>query len=289
MPPRPPLTALIAARGGLSEAEDVLDELLPQLHATGSEAVVAGPVGGASPDPRVRLVHVDDQDLFRLRLAGVEAARGEVVAIGEDHAMPRPGWCEAVIRAHAEQPDAPAVAGCLANATAATLGGRANFLAFAAPYEPPMPALPHRRPPPLSALSFKRSALEEVHGDLGRLETVLVPRLFGEGRIAADDRIVVDHHQDFGILRASANSFDAARSAYGYVRRRLTREERVRQARWALANAPRRTLGEAREAARLGRGGRPELAVVAMVAGANATGAALGSLFGPGRSPDRVA
>src|SRR5262249_45304077 len=146
-------------------------------------------------------------------------ARGAIVAIGEDHAVPRPGWCEAVIRAHAERPEAPAIVGCLVNATDATVAGHANFLAFAAPWQPPMPTLPPKRPPPSSTLSLKRSALEGIEDEApGWFEAGLLPALFEEGRLVADDRIVVDHHQDHGGLWSVVNAFHSARSSYGFER-----------------------------------------------------------------------
>jgi hypothetical protein len=194
-----------------------------------------------------------------------------------------------VIRAHAEHPDAPAIAGCLANATDRTLSGRANFLAVAAPYAPPMPVLPALRPPPASTLSLKREALREVGQVAGRFETVLLPRLFAEGRIVADDRIVVDHHQDVGILGSAAIGFHAARASYGYQRVELRPAERLRQARWSIVNWPRRIFGEALRANGDRRGSRAELAVVALLAIAHGVGAAMGSLAGPGRSPARMA
>jgi hypothetical protein len=281
---RPPLSAIIAIRGGLAEIEPVLAALLPQARATGAEVVVVGRAEDAAR-AGVRLVRVDDDNIFRLRLTGIKAARGEVVAIGEDHAVPRPDWCEAVIRAHGERPEIPAVAGCLVNATTETVGGRGNFLAFAAPYQPPMPELPGERPPPLSALSFKREALDELDGTLGRFEAVLVPRLFAEGRMAADDRIVVDHHQDHGVLWAVVNGFHGARAAYGYLRAEQGAGDRLRQARWSLANWPRRLLAEARSEC----GSRAELMLVGLVGAGVGLGGAVGSLAGPGRSPERVA
>jgi hypothetical protein len=284
----PSLSAIVPIREGLQEIESVLESLLPQARATGAEVVVVGRAGGVAPDG-VRVVHVDDDNIFRLRLAGIRAARGEVVAIGEDHAIPRPDWCEAVIRAHAEQPGAPAIAGCLVNATVRTVAARGNFLAFAAPYQPPMPALPARRPPPLSALSFKRAALSDVGDALGSFEAVLVPRLFAEGAMGADDRIVVDHYQDHGVVWAVLNGFHGARAAYGYLRAEQGAAERLRQARWSLANWPLRLLAEARLATRGVSGRRRELALVALVGTAVGVGGAVGSLAGPGRSPDRVA
>jgi hypothetical protein len=274
----------VAIREGLAEIEPVLAALVPQARAVGAEVIVVGRADDAAP-AGVRLVRVDDDNIFRLRLTGIKAARGEVVAIGEDHAVPRPDWCEAVIRAHAERPEVPAVAGCLVNATTRTLGARGNFLAFAAPYQPPMPDLPGKRPPPLSALSFKRQALDELDGTLGRFEAVLVPRLFAEGRMVADDRIVVDHYQAHSALWAIVNGFHGARSAYGYLRAEQSRGDRLRQARWSLTNWPRRLLGEARNEG----GSRAELALVGLVGAGVGLGGAVGALAGPGRSPDRVA
>jgi hypothetical protein len=281
---RPPLSAIVTIREDLGEIEPVLAALLPQARATGSEVLVVGRAEGRPP-AGVRLVHVDDDNIFRLRIAGIQAAQGDVVAIGEDHAVPRPDWCEAVIRAHAERPGVPAVAGCLVNATARTVAGRGNFLAFAAPYQPPMPELPGQRPPPLSALSFKRDALAELDDALGRFEAVLVPRLFAERRMAADDRIVVDHYQDHGAIWSIVNGFHGARSAYGYLQANQGAADRLRQASWSLTNWPRRLFGEACGHTR----SRAELALVALVGVGVGVGGAVGSLAGPGRSPDRVA
>jgi hypothetical protein len=281
----PPLTVIVAVREGLDEVEPVLAGLLPQASAVGAEVLVVGSVDAEAPDG-VRVVPVPSENIFRMRMVGIHEAHGDVVAIGEDHAIPRPDWCDAVIRAHAEQPHAPAIAGCLVNATDDTLSGRGNFLGFAAPYQPPMPTLPPLRPPPLSALSFKRAALAEVDELLGRFETMLVPRLFAEGRIAVDDRIIVDHYQDHGALWAIANGFHGARSAYGYLRVQHQGAERLRQARWGIVNWPKRIFREARA---VSRGDTPALALATLIGTAVGVGAAVGSVAGPGKAPDRVA
>jgi hypothetical protein len=288
MADRPPLSAVIAVRDGIDEIAPVLAALLPQARRTGTEVLVVGQVDGAAPEG-VRLVRVDDDDIYRLRLAGVRAARGEVVAIGEDHAVPPPDWCEAVVRAHAAQPEAPAVVGCLRNATDGTLSGRVNFLAFAAPFQVPMPALPvTRRPPPVSCLSLKRDALAHLDGRVGELEAELVPRLAAEGRLAVDDRVVMDHYQDHGLVWALTNGFHSARASYGLARGPVW-SGRLREARWALANWPVRIYADAREATRRQHGQRIELALIAVLGVGAGVGAAVGALVGPGRSPDRVA
>jgi hypothetical protein len=289
---RPPLSVVIPTRGGLEEVVAPLEALLPAARATGTEVVVVGNVGGQSPPPGapVRLVSLEAPEMLALHRRGIEAAGGEVIAIGEDHAVPREDWCEAVIRAHAERPEAAAVAGCLVNATDATISGRANFLSFAASWQPPMPTLPDGRPPPASALSFKRDALEGIGAhEAGWLEGELIPSLFERGLMVADERIVVDHHQDHGSVWAIRNAFHSARSSYGSHRRGLTPEERRRLARWAIWNIPRRLRSEARAATAGTRIGFAESALVALIAAGHGLGGATGILFGPGRSGERLA
>jgi hypothetical protein len=213
-----------------------------------------------------------------------------VIAIGEDHAVPRPDWCEAVIRAHAEHPEAQAIVGCLVNATDATVAGRANFLAFASAWQPPMPTLPGERPPPASALTFKRSALEGIGSEApGWLEAELIPSLFEGGLMVADDRIVVDHHQDHGSLWSIRNAFHSARASYGSQSRGLTPKARRNLARWTILGIPRRLRAEVREATRGTRVGRLEWALISLIAAGHGVGGTVGTLFGPGRSGDRLA
>jgi hypothetical protein len=287
-----PLSVVVPVREGLAEVADLLETMLPGAGAVGAEVVVVGDLGPdeRAPDERVLLVRVRSRDILELHRRGVEAARGEVVAMGEDHAVPRPDWWQGVIRAHAENPQVPAIAGCLVNATDATVSGRANFLAFAAPWQPPMPTLPLRRPPPCSALSFKRWALEPAtEKPAGWLEAELIPAAFGAGEMLADERIVVDHHQDHGLLWAIRNAFHSARSSYGYERERLPPRQRWRVARWALANVPPRQREEAREGA-FGRA-LPwgERSLIAVLGYAHMVGAVVGVLVGKGSSPDRLA
>lgn len=270
----------------------MLQALLPEAEACGAEIVV---VGGVGPDERapsdcVRLTAVPSADMCDLHKRGIEEARGEVVAIGEDHAVPRAGWCEDVLRAHAENGEAAAVVGCLVNATDATVAGRANFLAFAAAWQPPMAELPAHRPPPASTLSFKREALEGVASHpSGWFEAELIPGLFADGSMVADERIVVDHHQDHGSLWSIRNAFHSARSSYGFRRGQLVPARRRELARWTIANVPRRLRAEARDGIGAMRAGRLEWALIWLIAAAAGLGAATGALAGPGRSSELVA
>ena len=290
--PRPPLSIVVPARGGLAEAGPVLEALVPAADAIGAEVVIVGHAGATEPpvSDSVRLISMPVEDMLALRQRGMREARGDVVAVGEDHAVPRADWCEAVIRAHEEHPEAAAVVGCLVNATDATVPGRANFLAFAAAWQPPMPALPIGRPPPASSLSFKRDALEGIGSAApGWLEAELIPSLFARGLMVADERVVIKHFQDHGIFWSIRNAFDSARSSYGYMRRRLNPASRRRLARWAIRGIPRQLRQEARDASRGAHIGVAESALIALIAIAAGLGGAAGTLLGPGRSQDRVA
>ena len=284
---RPPLSVVVPAREGLEEVEPVLRALLPQAREAGAEVIVIGGPPAVAPDD-VRLLPDADADMYELRRRGIEAARGEVIAIGEDHAIPEPGWCAAVIRAHAERPEAAAIAGCLINATDATIAGRANFCAFASPWQPPMPELPGHRPPPSSTLSFKRSALPPGT-PIGALETELMVRWWGSGAMVADDRVRVRHYQDHGALWSIANGFRSTRSSYGYARDGLSRRERRARARMLLPWTARQLWREARASRTVHPGPRRDLPLIAAIAAAHGAGAAWGLLAGPGRAPQRVA
>jgi len=285
-----PLSVVIPAREGIVEIAPVLAGLEEEAREAGVEVIVVGPASGGAAPEWVRLIEMDDPSMLALRRRAVLAARGEIVAIGEDHAVPRPGWCRDVIRAHAEHPEAAVVIGCLVNATDDTVAGRANFLAFAAAWQPPMPELPSRRPGPSSTMTFKRSAYEGLEEQpVGWFEATLIPTLFLAGRMVADDRIVVDHYQDHGAVWSVINAYDSARSSYGSDRPRLSPAERRRVARWAAAEIPKGLWREARAGAGTKGMSAPVAALVATIVSAAGLGAVLGCLVGPGRSAERVA
>ena len=109
-------------------------------------------------------------------------ARGEVVAFTEDHCEPAPDWCERIIAAHAEHPDADAVGGAMAQrhrrrscSTARTSSSRS---ASSSPRcaRTSSRAARRRRTSPSSAGCSTRATGEE-----GWLEFVAVPTAFRDG------------------------------------------------------------------------------------------------------------
>lgn len=90
---------------------------------------------------------------------------------------------------------------------------------------------PARRPPPCSTLSFKREVLAGVEDRPGIFEAELIPELFTRGTIVRDKRVVVDHHQDHGIVWSIRNAGWSGRAPFGYLSRQQTPQQRRRAAR----------------------------------------------------------
>jgi hypothetical protein len=285
-----PLTVIVATREGAGKLEPVLSALTPQLRASGADAVVVCGSGEAAPtglDTSVTWIATEGRNLLALRQIAVEHARGEVLAFGEDHTVPGPGWVDAILRAHRQHPYAAIVVGCLVNATDATVAGRANFLAFAAPFAPPMKSLPGR-PPPYSAVSIKQRELEFPFVTPGDIESKLVPKLVEEGAAVCDDRIVAHHWQDHGVWWSLVNAFVNARANYGYAHEGVGRARRNEALRWICSTLLTRQISEV-------WAGRPmmrsplDFALGVVLSAATTLGAFVGTVTGAGRAAERVA
>jgi hypothetical protein len=285
-----PLTVVIATRERAAALESVLAALTPQLRASGADAVVVCGSREAAPeglDPAVTWIATEGRNLLELRQIGIELARGFVLAFGEDHAVPEPGWVDAILRAHREHPYAAMVVGCLVNATDVTVAGRANFFAFAAPFTPPMKTLPGR-PPPLSTVSIKQRELEFPFANPGDIESKLLPKLIEEGGAVCDDRIVARHYQDHGVRWSVVNAFVNARANYGYAHERVSRSSRNEVLRWICSTLLARQISEV-WAGRSKMRSPLDFAFGVVLSVATTLGALVGTVNGPGRAAERSA
>jgi hypothetical protein len=119
--------------------------------------------------PEVRFVPVSDLPRYKglgsrhqhhneLRARGIAAARGEIVALLEDHACPDANWCAAIREAH-KQPWA-GVGGAIQNGVDSALNWAVYFSDFAA-YQNPVPDAETFMISDANS-SYKRWALEET-------------------------------------------------------------------------------------------------------------------------------
>jgi hypothetical protein len=93
-----------------------------------------------------------------LRARGVKAARGEIVALTEDHAVADPDWCSSIVEAH-RKPVA-AVGGAIENAAPGLLNWAVYFREFGQ-YQNPLREKEAFDPSDVN-VSYKRSALAGI-------------------------------------------------------------------------------------------------------------------------------
>ncbi len=238
VPASPPELSAIVVVGELRErAADCLRSLLAQGLGARLEVLMvdvappgAPPVPG-SDAPEVRVLALAPDTTFpRARACAVRAARGAIVAFLEEHTTARPGFGEALLRAHA---------GPWAGVGPAVVNGNpgvgrsdiAGLLAYGYFYPPCGRAEADFLPGHNS--SFKRDALLALGGDLDRLlgaDLVLHARLRRRGgRLLVEPGAVLAHRNEvtwssracgiflwyrgYAALRAAEDRWPAARRA----------------------------------------------------------------------------
>ena len=111
---------------GFVDARPAIEHLVPQVAAVGGELIVVDGSEAAQPSPE-QLAEVGGDSLhwlsmpggsvFQLRFAAYRPARGEVVAVTEDHCYVEPGLDRQNHRRARRYPEAAAVGGAVLNGT----------------------------------------------------------------------------------------------------------------------------------------------------------------------------
>lgn len=300
-----PATALIATIRGWPAAREALLRIVPQAAAAGGEVIVVDGSGRGAPSsadlaalggpaPTVRWLSRPGESVFQLRRAGYGAARGEIVAITEDHVFVEDGWLAAHIALHDEYPQAGAVGGAVLNGTDQKVIDWAAFFLTQGPFMPPLPNGISERISGPANVSYKRRVLQRIGqgGDasIGVIDFLELPRaLEGEALVSHDSARVL-HHQSQGLLGTSLAEFDNGRTIAGYRRRQMARGDWLR-----LLGAPVLPIYRSLRALRIvaGRDHPPGMIGRALPAHVwfqycAMAGEVLGYLGGPGGSPRRL-
>lgn len=223
---QPALSVVVATTQGWPNAALCLDALRDQAEATGAEIVVADGSGRPPPDPGrvgsgVIWLSVPDAGVFELRAVATRVAHGEIVAVTEDHCVVGPQWCARILEVHARYPEAAAVKGVVANGSRERLIDWAAFLTNQAPHILPFVGGRGDAVVGVSCVAYKRWALDATRAD----EAVPFPELRDPrawlGRIVADERLSVEHHQSAGLVATSALQFHNGRAVAGLRRGRM--------------------------------------------------------------------
>jgi hypothetical protein len=289
MPDAISLSVVLATIEPWPDLANCLAVLEPQVAAVGGEIIV-GDGHGEALDPRIvaksdriRWIQSPGASVFDLRARGAESARGEFVALTEDHCLVGADWCAQIIRAFNEHPEAMAVTGPVLNGSPEKLIDWANFLHTFGCYFPPVKQSQRDRCPPAANVAFRRSAIGDGAIAPGWLELELGPKLFFEGRVHLHDAITVTHVQSHGFWPTLLAHFDNGRSTTGLSPTRVA--ARQVHTPWNLYEHSVRSIGgDPRTTPEL-RTARP---LMFLLSCCHSAGELAGIVAGPGRSPARL-
>jgi hypothetical protein len=233
-----PITALVPTTRGWPFVRDALLRVVGQTVAIGGEVVVVDAAGTRAPTEEeqaelggpLRWISRPGESVFQMRRAGYQAARGEVVAVTEDHVFVEPGWAAGHLEAHRRHPQAGAVGGAVLNGTDRKLVDWAAFFLTQGPFMPPLQNGVAERISGPANVSYKKRVLDRLGGtdEEGVIDFLELPLALEGEHLIADDSVRVLHHQSQGLLGTSLAEFDNGRTIAGYRRRMMTRGDWLR-------------------------------------------------------------
>ncbi len=206
------LSIVITIVSGRESARKCLAEIVGQVDFRNAEIIVpfdrdCETVGELAAEFQpVRFIFIENEiaagitarnhRLYDLRrAAGLGAARGKIVAMTEDHAMPAEDWCEKILAAHQEN-DAAVIGGAIDNGVDEPLN-RSWYYADFGRYGRPLERTDAEYVSDVN-VSYKRAALLGIrHSWNDKYQETIVHRDFklaGE-KLYLDEKIVVYQHR----------------------------------------------------------------------------------------------
>lgn len=216
-----PLSVVLGTTQPWPELAASLDTVVPEAREIGAEVIVVDNNGRGLPEhfaeehPEVVWITERGASIFRMRSVGMSIARGEVIALTEDHCLPSPGWCKGHLRAHAEYPEAAAVGGPVGNGATGKLSAWGSFLLNHAEYMQPIES-GERAAIDRANISYKRWAVPSLPSDLGVTEPFIDEQLRKSGaKFVMTTAAPVTHDQSFGVRYTLWIHFHSGRSTAG--------------------------------------------------------------------------
>jgi hypothetical protein len=293
----PALSVVIASVNGWAVLRQTLASLEELPERDRMEILVVEAVGGPIRDqvrdiwPDVTVIPVAERlPIPRLRFLGVQQAKGDLIAILEDHAEVDRSWASALLEAH-EGPWG-AVGGAVENGKTGLVNWAVFFCEYTA-YMGPVPEGPTHDLPG-NNIAYKRDLLLR-HArvlDEGKWESWINDRLRADGvEIASTNRAIVRHIKTFRLGYFLTQRFHFARSYAGMRRVDQSPLKRLVYGLGSLAlpaillaRVVKTALGKRRHLGLFAAC----LPLIALFLSVGAIGEMIGYLFGPGRSLDRV-
>lgn len=214
----------------------VLDSFRDDAERLGVEIVVAD--GSKAPEPPADALppgtiwlRPGSDDVMRLLAEAMRRCTAPIVATTEDHCICRPGWCEAILRAHAEHPDAAAIGGTIENGSMDQLLDWGSYFITQGPHMGPLGQREVSFVTNEACLSQKRWAVDLLD-DLGGKGVAMIfhtRALHDLGHtLRVDDRFSVDHFQSIGLRSTTGIHFHNGRAIAGIRRDRMGKGDWLR-------------------------------------------------------------
>jgi hypothetical protein len=220
---RPDVSVVIASVNGLPYPIACLDALADQDGNVSCEVILADCTGPATRaavrerHPDVRVLEYDEPKTIPwLRAAGIRAARGRLVAVTEDHCVPRRDWCRQIVDAH-ERTGWAAIGGGVENDCTTRAVDWAVFFCEYHQMMAPVAAGPSELVPGMN-VAYDMAALAPVADVFaeGLWENFLHEKLRGAGFVTGiDPAIVVGHRKYFTVPMFLSERFHYSRSFAG--------------------------------------------------------------------------
>lgn len=228
-PPRPPISITVSTVQGWPDIAEDIRTVIASAAAVAGEVVVTDGSGRPAPPaaevgPGVVWLSFPGESVFQLRDRGYRAARGEIVAITEDHVRVPADWARRMIEGHAAHPEATAIGGSVENAATGSAMDWGSFLVVQASVAAPIRSGPARRLSGAVNVAYKRYATEamETYGGLGAMDGLHQRHLAEAGSILLnDDTIRVLHDQSLGFRGTTAIHYHAGRTMSGFRRQHM--------------------------------------------------------------------
>jgi Glycosyl transferase family 2 len=295
-PGTPAITVLIATNDGWSALRRAYAPLRPQVERDDAEVLLVN--GSREPQPSngeltptTRWIDLPGADLAELRMHGYREARGEIVAMTEDHVEVAPNWVEEILASYRRYPNASAIGGAVRNGTPNHIIDWAGFYAGHAPFMEP---LPNGETEWLSGINvaYRRDALRDALERVGdrAIETLINEEIKAAGGLlVADDRLVVSHFQSRGIATTlhlhyyAGRHYEGTRSLEGVA----TMGRALRALALPLPRSAKRLATALRKGEPIDRVARVAPAIFLALT-AQAAGELEGIFRGPGRSATKL-
>ena len=294
-----PLSIVIATTKSWPEIEACLESVHKQAEILGAEILVGDghgdglPADAATRYPAVRRIGCPGASVFLLRQLAMAQAAGAIVAVTEDHCTVAPDWCQQILRAHRDHPEAAAIGGVVENGATTRLIDWSNFFVVFGPFTAPIETGAQPAISLQANISYKRRVIAHAMTRLGMMEFLFNRHLQEQGEVLiADDRLIVSHNQTWGFWGTFAAHFHNGRSIAGFRLERMSWLQRLFRV-GGCAVLPihllRVTIWPVIRRGRLLRPALRSLPLTVAVVTCHAVGECVGYVCGPGYSPQKLA